>query len=384
MTGLKVSCGVNIIDTPGFNDTRKHFDKRITAQIKELFEKKIDHLDAILIVLPLSTERLTEGQEHIFSSILEMFGEDIKDNIFVTFTHDDTGSEQSCLSLLNAAGVPYKGYFRFNNAHVLSKPKSSEENIHMEFWKTRTDNFSKLFKTLETTHKTTIKSSIAVMRARTRLEIQLQALEDDLSQQVQYVANYKEDRSVIHEIENESQVYRSKNIYRRTMPEIEEQYTYRESLNCPKCRKTCHYRCWVPLNKLGWACEVMTDDKCTVCEEKCDAKDHILTRKIYRVVFVTKLYSGNDVVSRHEKRKKTFNQLKNTIDLIENCITEINRTALTKNTLTVIEYIQNIVSKESGKKSEGYNMRIQIQNNIIKHLKKTMTSNLSIDCLIED
>ncbi|CAG2190997.1 unnamed protein product [Mytilus edulis] len=63
MKGLKISCGVNIIDTPGFNDTRKDFDKRITAQIKELFVSGINHLDAIFVVLPLSTTRLTDSQE---------------------------------------------------------------------------------------------------------------------------------------------------------------------------------------------------------------------------------------------------------------------------------------------------------------------------------
>lgn len=200
MKGLKISCGINIIDTPGFNDTRKDFDKRITAQIKELFERGITHLDAILIVLPLATKRLTPGQKHIFSSILDMFGHDIEDNIFVTLTHDDSGEEHTCLSVLRNADVPFKDYFRFNNAKIFSKSKSSEETINMEFWKKRTDNFSILFKTLEKTRQIAITSSIKVMRARYMLEIQLKALEDVLSQQAQYIANYKEDKIVIKAI----------------------------------------------------------------------------------------------------------------------------------------------------------------------------------------
>lgn len=166
MKGLKISCGLNIIDTPGFNDTRKGFDKRITAQIKELFKRGITQLDAILIVLPLSTKRLTPGQTHIFSSILDMFGDDIADNIFVTLTHDDSGEEHTCLSVLREAGVPFKDYFRFNNANIFSpfnssmsyEDKYSDYNICI--WKKRTDSFSSLFKKLETTRKITITSSI--------------------------------------------------------------------------------------------------------------------------------------------------------------------------------------------------------------------------------
>ncbi|CAC5370968.1 unnamed protein product [Mytilus coruscus] len=114
LKGLKINSGLNIIDTPGFNDTRQDFDKRITAQIKELFASGITHLDAILIVLPLSTTRLTSSQRLIFSSILKMFGYDTRDNIFVALTHDDSGEESSCLSILDKIEVPYKGYFRFN------------------------------------------------------------------------------------------------------------------------------------------------------------------------------------------------------------------------------------------------------------------------------
>lgn len=159
MKGLKISCGLNIIDTPGFNDT-KGFDKRITAQIKELFKIGLVQLDAILIVLPLSTRRITPGQTHIFSSILDMFGDDIADNIFATLTYDDFGEEQTCLSVLREAGVPFKDHFRFNNANIFSKFNSSGDNFNIEIWKKRTDSFSSLFKKLETTRKITIPSSI--------------------------------------------------------------------------------------------------------------------------------------------------------------------------------------------------------------------------------
>lgn len=386
MKGLKISCGVNIIDTPGFNDTRKYFDDRIISQIKELFIRRINHVDAILIVLPLSAKRLTQGQEHVFSSILPMFGDDIKDNIFVTFTHDDSGDEHSCLSLLEKADIPYKGYFRFNNANIFSEFVSLKggDCLNQTIWNTRNENFSKLFKQLETTRRTTITSSIAVMRARTMLEIQLKALEDVLSVQAQYVFNYKEDMLVVRAIASERPENRRHAIYSRTEPEIIEQYTKRESLNCPTCRKTCHQKCWVPTNKLRWTCEAITNDKCTVCDKKCDVKDHVLSRSVFKVQYVSKLYSGEHVIARQNEREGALDLLQNTLQRIEKLITEINRIALLKNALTITHYIQNIINKDIKKGKEGYENRTQIHENILKHLKKKTITELTMDLLMTD
>lgn len=222
------------------------------------------------------------------------------------------------------------------------------------------------------------------MRARTMLEFQLKSLEDMLSQQTQYIANYKKDKIVIKAIENESPENRKASKYHRTVPETIEEGTFRISLNCQKCRITYHNRCSVPVNKLNYTCEAMVYGKCTVCIGKCYAKDHELSRKIYKTKYVKKLYSGEEVTTRHQKREETFKILKGTIHLIENCITEINRKALTKDALSATEYIQNIADKEMEKKKEGYEMRIQIHEKIIKHLKQNSTSNLSMDYLIEN
>lgn len=140
MEGLRVTCGVNIIDTPGYNDTRANFDKRITDQIKELFDQKIDHLDAILIVVPLSTTRLTDAQQYGFSNILKMFGDDIKINIFLATTWDDSGN-LACVEVLDKAEVPYADIFRFNNANLYSAFSSdvNQESLNHKFWKSRTN-----------------------------------------------------------------------------------------------------------------------------------------------------------------------------------------------------------------------------------------------------
>lgn len=74
---------VKIIDTPGYGDTRGiQRDREITAQIKELFHSQISTLNAVCFVTKSSNNRLTHSQRYILSSILDLFGEDVKE-IFV-------------------------------------------------------------------------------------------------------------------------------------------------------------------------------------------------------------------------------------------------------------------------------------------------------------
>lgn len=153
---------LNIIDTPGFGDSRNNFDKRITYQIKELFKKTIKHPD--VIVLPLSTTRLTNAHQHVLSSILKMF------------SHDR---------------------FRFNNVKLYSAFSSFNDQLtNTEFRKGRTTSFSGFFPKIEVTQKTTVKSSKEVKRAEPNLEIQLVALEDKLCQKDQNIVHYKEGNTV--------------------------------------------------------------------------------------------------------------------------------------------------------------------------------------------
>lgn len=395
MQGLTVSCGVNIIDTPGFNDTRDDFDKNITEQIKELFQNKVTHLDAILIVVPLSTTRLTTGQQHVFSNILDMFGDNIKQNIFLAVTWDDLG-ELKCKAVLDAANIPVRddGVFRFNNSNVLSEFKSDAaqtSKIDQEFWNTRRKTFSMLFQKLETTPKTTVTSSIEVMRARLCLEIQLVALEENICEQAQYIANYKQQKIDKGGTERDGSRRKTEATNKTLLPEMHLQFNGRYSLNCNKCRKTCHRNCWVLLNSLKWTCEAMKKEnyKCIVCKGGCCANDHEFSRDVYELKYVEEMYSHEDAVKmlakQGEHQGQHLQRLKETLQQITDLIGKINEKALSKNALTPAMYIQNLADKEDIEKKAGYKMRVQIQNAIAYHLKnKYSIGKLSMDFLLKD
>lgn len=382
MDGLRVTCGVNIIDTPGYNDTRENFDKRITDQIKELFDKKIEHLDAILIVVPLSTTRLTNAQQHVFSSILKMFGEDIKKNIFLATTWDDSG-EMTCLDVLKKAQVPFEDIFRFNNANLYSAFSSTnDQSMKRELWKERTKSFSRLFQKLEETQKTTVKSSKEVMDARHNLEIQLVALEDKLTKKAQDIVNYKQDKTVLDAIEKETPENKEKLMYKRTVSVMKLQFSDKTCLNCNKCNQTCHKNCWVIHSKLKWTCKAMKKYKCTVCHG-CDASTHEFKKAAYAVEFVDEMISGADVVNRQKQRDISFGELKQILKKIKDLIEEINNKALQKDALTVEQYINNLVNKEEKERKPGFEKRTQIQKKILELLiTDGSIYNLSMDYLL--
>lgn len=366
-----VKSGVNIIDTPGFNDTRKNFDRRITNQIKELFEKRVRHLDAVLIVVPLSATRLTEGQQHVFSSILRLFGKDIRRNIFVAITWDDSG-ELQCMSVLEKSGIPHSDYFRFNNSNVLTefKPTEDQDLINQTIWNNRTDNFSKLFEKLKNTPNTSVESSFDVLKARNTLEIQLMSLEEECSKQAQVIANYKKDKIVLDAIQKETPENREQCTYWITVPGIEVEVNSKKSLNCRNCFKTCHRNCWVIHDKFKRTCVAMKKNKCVVCPNKCDVGDHVFENKMYVQGFVKEKCSGEDVVIRQKDREASFSNLQQTLEDVELLIKELTSKALETYAFTLEQYIQDLVNREQEEKKLGYEMRIQIQKKILEHLKK--------------
>lgn len=384
LQGIRVDCGVNIIDTPGFNDTRENFDERITNQIQTLFEQRIGHLDAVLIVVPLSTTRLTKGQQYVFSSIMRLFGEDIERNIFVAITHDDLG-KTTCLSVLKESNIPFTNHFRFNNASLLSEFSLDEtkNSTSQAYWNSRTKSFSDLFKELESTPKTTVKSSVSVMQARTTLEIQLIALEEKLSKQAQIIANYKKDKSVLDAIKIETQENKVKCIYKRTVPGMEIKANDYYALNCPKCRKTCHKNCWVLLESLKGTCIAFKKAKCVVCPAKCDVNVHVFEKKVYVEGFVEKLFSGKDIVKRQTKREASFSSFQQTLQEVEKLIKELESKALKKDVLTLLQYVEDLTNRETVERKHSFEMRIPVQKKILEHLKKNKSiCELSMDYLL--
>ena len=70
---------IKIIDTPGFGDTGGiEVDKKITKKIEKKFQTEINQINAICFVAQSSNARLTPNQKYIFSSIMDLFGNELR------------------------------------------------------------------------------------------------------------------------------------------------------------------------------------------------------------------------------------------------------------------------------------------------------------------
>lgn len=191
----KVDYELNIIDTPGFTDTEVDFNKVITTGIHNMFKTRTSHLDAVLLFMPSSVQRLTNKQKHIFSSILQMFGKDIVDNIFVILTFYDGCDKKPCTQPLQQVSVPCKYVYRFNNGNVLnafgSNCSHSTTSHNESIWNRRTNSFNDLFQDLQNVPKKSLSLTVDVINLQTNLQNQLSNLDEQISELSQKMFNHK-------------------------------------------------------------------------------------------------------------------------------------------------------------------------------------------------
>ena len=131
-----------IVDTPGFGDTSGiETDMNTVAKIKDCFTNKISTINAVCFVTKASTNRLTSSQKYVFDSVLNLFGNDIKENFVIMITFCD-GAEPQIVKALQSDESIFKDiinylekdewYYQFNNSAFFNS--KIDEYIKM-FWK---------------------------------------------------------------------------------------------------------------------------------------------------------------------------------------------------------------------------------------------------------
>lgn len=113
--GMGTGKCINIIDTPGFGDTRGlDQDDRITAMVANLL-KSFTSLDYILMVVKASETRLTASSSYVFSRIQALYATDISERVLGMFTFSD-GQVPNAYAAVEQAGIHMQERFRFNNS----------------------------------------------------------------------------------------------------------------------------------------------------------------------------------------------------------------------------------------------------------------------------
>eukprot|EP01084_Bolivina_argentea_P268580 456238_1 len=174
---------LTVIDTPGYGDTRGiKQDEKITKNVKKFFETKIQQIDVICFVIRAPQARLTPTQKYIFNQVLGIFGNDIKENIFVLLTFADN-KKPPAIAALKAGRVPYKESFKLNNsAFELDEDDDEDEIFGKLYWEMGIKSFAKFFKKLDTVKTKSLSLTKKVLTRREQLEIFIEGIQPTINQ----------------------------------------------------------------------------------------------------------------------------------------------------------------------------------------------------------
>ncbi|XP_062391942.1 uncharacterized protein LOC134079849 isoform X2 [Sardina pilchardus] len=288
----KSSCGLRIIDTPGYGDTKGiNFDKQIAENLHVLFKSEdgIHDIEVVGLVVKASQNRLTDSQKYIFRAILSLFGKDVEKNIVIFITYSDGLSAPHLIEALNIAKVPCAKdpngkalHFMFNNRQNEAHDEDQKDS-YKALWNLGYKSMSKFFNILEGFVRTEVKMTEGVLRARKRLVACVNRLQDSIrmeelkQNELQQIQKALEENKVEFEVDEP---------YMAEVP-IESSWWHlnKGATVCTVCKENCHYPdCWW-VKDLSW-CSAMSNNKCTVCTGKCHYSQH--AKVMFRYVPKTK------------------------------------------------------------------------------------------------
>ena len=131
---------INIIDTPGFGDTRgATWDQKIATMIGNLL-KELMTLDYLMLVVKATDNRLAKSSKFVYQQIQGLYAKDLSERVVGLFTFSD-GGEPKAYEGLKQADIPLKerNRFKFNNSAIWS---TSGDELTKQFFDMGMDNFA--------------------------------------------------------------------------------------------------------------------------------------------------------------------------------------------------------------------------------------------------
>ena len=380
-----------IIDTQGYGDTRgMEKDIEITNKIKEAFMEKITSIKSVCFVMNSNKGRLDGRQKFIFSGIIDMFGEDIKENFIAMLTFSDF-SEPIAVDSLKASkvfseiipSIEEPWYLQFNSKSIIEKKRISK--MEEEKFECTMDNFKQFIKKVLTLPRKSMSQSKEVLETRKKIEIKVKALRFLLKQQMNKINELNNTKKFIQD--NQKVIISRKNDF---LIPVNRQYPEKVALengikanNCNFCKMTCHEGCkdTGPVEFiLKNYCSSYSKGKCTACKNKCSCEKHELCD--YKYVWSSKQehIPYSEILKDYGLVEETNEAIKiiHLIGKIENEIQKLDKEcriteatlksesdhlqqiALNKNSYqSNTEFIDYLIQEEEKNQEDGYFGRIQ-------------------------
>ena len=402
-----------IIDTPGIGDTEGIAeDERTIEKIKNLFASNtITTVDAICFVANYNEARLDEHTKYIFQTTAQIFGKDIKDNIFIMATCCDKCYDKKnkikpapVSQTFKAAKIPFKECFPFNNTDVYKNPETKDDDIlasERVAWKTSTTSFNRFFEQLDqTTGVSLVLSTKIVCKQKNILNAQLPKFDRRLKDSIHSIDEHKENlKGIESKIKHPTKdfTYVAK-VSKKEWVLISEPGIF--CMKCKKCNEVCHYPCTIQKDDKLWWCSVMSWFNrqlriyCTVCPKECSWEEHTLyrIRPEYKTVEEVrtneylkenylKEWTGNrdDMIKAIENvMVSAYGDMLKELKGIQQCIDFIREECLIKFSVTLETYIKILIKKEEEIKEDGYQKRTNFLENLITAMEEANKNKTNI------
>lgn len=388
--GSRLTYTLNIIDTPGFGDTRGiERDQRIIDQIRQLFSetgtKGVLFLDAVCFIVKAPDARLTVSQRYIFNSVLSLFGKDIESNICTLITFSDDG-EPPVIASLKEAGFPFGLTFQFNNSALFAKnTQLGLTSLSQMFWNMGCKSFRRFFDEIHHFETRSILQSKEVLQKRDQLKniiagilpqvkagltklSELQTELDLLKKHINDIANYKDFEYEVDETH-------------RIMIKLGPGH---RAINCLNCKLTCHDHCSCAGDDAIYNCIAMENGYCTICSKKCKWTDHRNAPYKFDLIVKNVKKTYTEMKMKFEKAKgqkltheslikELLHDVKDIFDSVKEMMTNMNccksnlkEIALRPDHLSTVEHLDFMIQTEEHEKQPGYQRRIDMLNEFRK------------------
>ncbi|XP_065641346.1 uncharacterized protein LOC100199872 isoform X1 [Hydra vulgaris] len=362
--GFRIPFNLVIIDTPGLGDTRGiNYDDFIHKIYKEFFSDKIypiSELSSIGFVVKASDSKVNDEQKYIFNAVLNIFGNNVQNNISLLFTYADA-QPPPALNAIKNENVPYakEAVFKFNNSALYS---SRDDKSNLYFWEAGITNLEKFFLHVKTVQPASLVLTKIVLKERENLHIYLDNVQKIIHDQFETLASMENVSKVVLELKGTMKSNKDfkvkKTIYPQSTKIVDHYIT-----NCVACHYTCHDPCSIKGDGKQ-DCASMKNGNCVVCPGKCSSSSHRNGDRIYVYTKVEVVETIEDMMNRYKialndeqaKKKILQKQLDDYIKLKKRLYKKIYKAGLAtkkleeisikRSYLNSVTYIERLIESE--------------------------------------
>ena len=195
---------LKIVDTQGFGDTNGiEEDEKITMIIKDSFIKELNSINAILFVVKASDTRLTPHQKYIFSSIISLFGKDVRKNFISLITFYNGTEKPSVVTTLEQSDfktiisfIEKPWYLIFDSKIIYSDP---DDELNYICYKKAKTKYKCLCEKIISLHRSSLTQSKENLILREKIEMQSKALLELLKMQMDKLVEIDYQKKYIEE-----------------------------------------------------------------------------------------------------------------------------------------------------------------------------------------